>query len=216
MTNEPEKSLKSDIRIKSQKGARNRTLILDTALEIIGENGLNVLTVGGLCRAANIKRTSFYTYFQSIDQLMDVLSEREFLKFENAFQADHPNTKWGIDRFIKTTLFIFKCVIEEPDFSGRIAALLKYHSTSMVAFIGEIRSDVNSLIETDVLHIEPEDIEPYVQLISTSLVNTIYQSSSGKLEKGHARRTMILLLRAGSINPKIIEDALGSPDSFPY
>ena len=216
MTAKSEDSFKVESRIKSQKGQRNYTLILDSALKIVGESGINTLTVGNLCRVADIKRTSFYTYFQSIEHMLNELAVREFAKFEDAFQAEHPEAQWGIDRFVKTTRFVFKCVIDEPDFSPRIAGLLKYHPPSMMAFISEIRNDVNSLIETNVLHIEPEDIEPYVQLISASLVNAIYKSSSGMLAKGHARRTMILLLRAGSIDPSIIEDVLGGQDSFPY
>ena len=202
--------------MKSQKGLRNYTLILDSALEIVGEDGINAITVGALCRKADIKRTSFYTYFQSIDHMLDELAVREFEKFETAFQAEHPDAKWGIDRFVKTTRFVFKCVVDEPDFSPRIAGLLKYHPTSMAAFIETNRDDVRSLIETGVLDIDPEDFEPYAQLIAASLVNAIYKSSSGQLPEGHARRTMIFLLRAGNIDPSIIEEALGDPDSFPY
>lgn len=216
MTAKPEDSFQPESRIKSQKGLRNHTLIMDTAVEILGDDGINMLTVGHLCRRADIKRTSFYTYFQSIEHLLDELAVREFTKFENAFEENHPDTKWGIDRFVKTTRYMFKCVIDEPEFSPRFARLLKYHPPSMTAFIGEIRNDVNSLIETGVLFIEPEDIEPYVQLISSSLVNAIYQASSRTLPEGHARQTMTLLLRAGSIEPSIIEEVLGNPDSFPY
>lgn len=215
MTTEPENSLKSGTRFKSQKGLRNYTLIMDAALEVISEDGMSMLTVGHLCRTADIKRTSFYTYFKSIDNLLDELSVREFQKFEDAFQAEYPDTKWGVERFVRTTLFVFKCVVEEPAFSPRIAELLKYHPASMAAFIDANRDDVNSFIETGVLNIEQKDVEPYVQLISASLVNAIYRLSSGALPEGHGRRTIVLLLKAGGVDSDVIAEAFGS-EAPPY
>lgn len=59
------------------KGARAQEALLDAGLELLGEMSPRELTAGTICIAAQMKRPSFYTYFDSVDDLLDAMIHRE-------------------------------------------------------------------------------------------------------------------------------------------
>lgn len=54
----------------SQRQAQRRAALLAAALEIVDAQGMNALTVTGLCRAAQVKDRYFYESFASTDEVL--------------------------------------------------------------------------------------------------------------------------------------------------
>jgi len=55
---------------KTQKGYLAKTALMDAAIPLIANKGISGFSIEELCQAASMKRTSYYTYFKSIDQLV--------------------------------------------------------------------------------------------------------------------------------------------------
>ncbi len=65
---------------------------MDAALALLGANQSSELTPGLICQQAGMRRPSFYTYFNSVDELLDSLCAREVDSLEAAYLSHHADT----------------------------------------------------------------------------------------------------------------------------
>lgn len=76
------------------KRARTRQAIIDAAMHIIADKGLEATSIDELMQAAGMARATFYNYFQSRDDVLTAVVEqvRQHLheKIESAIPHDYP------------------------------------------------------------------------------------------------------------------------------
>ena len=96
-----EKALaKSSASQKPTKGEKAVTSLMNAAL-LLGANQSSELTPGLICQQAGMKRPSFYTYFNSVDELLDGLCAREVANLEAAYLSHHADTDSPLSRIVR-------------------------------------------------------------------------------------------------------------------
>ena len=70
------------------RDAERRSRLLQAALDLVGESGVAVLTVGGVCSRAALSKRYFYESFDSLDDLLSTGLQEVFDRVRNAI-AEH-------------------------------------------------------------------------------------------------------------------------------
>ena len=96
-----------------KKKARTRQLLLDTALEVLAEQGEG-FTVADLASRAGVSHGTFYNYFSDRDQLIEALVPHIVIRFAERM-ADEVTEADPAARFAHITANGFDLAIREPD-----------------------------------------------------------------------------------------------------
>mgnify|MGYP002829931347 CR=1 FL=1 len=100
MTSQASKITSIKTTLKSgSKGMRAREALMDAGLALLSEMSPRELTAGTICIAAQMKRPSFYTYFDSVDALLDAMIRREIDWLEALYDAQGPQRANGAESF---------------------------------------------------------------------------------------------------------------------
>lgn len=191
--------------VKSQKGFIAKRSLLDAGVVLITDLGMNGFSVTDLCKKAGLKRTSFYSYFDSMDQFVDELSTRENAafdtNFEHLFGEDYYEMTPGVKRLMFTLLQYFDIVESGSEWNRLVVELYLHHSpTAQIMFDG-IMDDVAQGTQDGDFLLHETELSTYVQLILASL------SISGQREKildnFNVQRLLEMLLDAGRVKDKM-------------
>lgn len=96
-----------------KKKARTRQLLLDTALEVLAEQGEG-FTMADLASRAGVSHGTFYNYFSDRDQLIEALVPHIVIRFAERM-ADEVTGADPAARFAHITANGFDLAIREPD-----------------------------------------------------------------------------------------------------
>ena len=203
---------------KSQKGYLARTALRDAAMALIAEKGVDGFSVGALCARAGLKRTSFYTYYQTMEDLLDEVSLQEDANYDAAVEAAFGDLPPGTRRFAFTILHFFRLAEAEEDAVWNRCAieLLVAHPPTWERSTGSVRENLETAINAGEMDLSLDDLDSYVDLVFAVLIGLKSRLRQGRLEKGTGPRTMSLLLRAGGVEEKTVKALLREwVDRFP-
>ncbi|MEM8936762.1 MAG: TetR/AcrR family transcriptional regulator [Pseudomonadota bacterium] len=186
--------------VKSQKGLKARRLLFGAAFSLIGEGGVKDLSVRDVCEYAGLKRTSFYNYFQSIDDLLDQLAKSEIEAFDQAFAKRNPRISRGAERLAKETLHLLKRVEQDKAWGNFIFRVLLQDRHSLDAAKRQVAIDIRAAVKEGTFVLSSDDIEPYNKLFMAGMVAPIRQLISSNDVDNLGERTVRMLLMAGGAN----------------
>lgn len=132
--------------VKSMKGYKARMALLDAALELIAMKGVSGFSIGDLCDQAGIKRTSFYTYFKTIDDLLEELSLREEAGFDERFAELYGDMKPGIRRLFISIIGFFKISLEDNTWNQAVIRLMAEHQPTIDRNTQSVVEDIDAAI----------------------------------------------------------------------
>ena len=92
---------------KPTKSEKAVTSLMDAALALLGANQSSELTPGLICQQAGMKRPSFYTYFNSVDELLDSSCAREVDNLEATYLRHHAENDSPLSRIVRIPLYIY-------------------------------------------------------------------------------------------------------------
>lgn len=98
--------------------------MIETAVRLISEKGLEALSVAAVLREMGLNRTTFYYHFENRDSLIDAVKDWSAQQLAKAFEIDRPQHE-RID-------YISRFVLENPE-------LIKLWIEDLIS-VGDIRS----------------------------------------------------------------------------
>jgi AcrR family transcriptional regulator len=89
--------------------------LIETAVRLISEKGLDALSIAELSRALGINRTTVYYHFENRDQLIDEVKAWSAMQFAKAFKKDrsHQERIDHITRFVLENPQLIKLWIDD-------------------------------------------------------------------------------------------------------
>lgn len=114
MGGEPRASGEPAVRRNKGYAATHHALI-EAAVRLISERGLDALSLSSLAREVGINRTTIYYHFASRDNLIDAVSEWSAAQLANGFQHDVPQPERiaGVARFVVANPDLIKLWIDQ-------------------------------------------------------------------------------------------------------
>lgn len=100
--------------IKLKKEQRQES-ILETALELMSENGLDGTTMRGIAKAEGISETLLYRFFKNKNELLFAIFEKKAVEIANSIQELFETTKGMIPNPVETLPLICKLVRKRID-----------------------------------------------------------------------------------------------------
>jgi AcrR family transcriptional regulator len=128
------------------KGARAQEALLDAGLELLGEMSPRELTAGTICIAAQMKRPSFYTYFDSVDDLLDAMIRREIDRLEALYDAQEAKNKTALHRLARIPLNLVDIARRDIARLTSVVTLMTYDPSFTHSRMGNLRRDVEASI----------------------------------------------------------------------
>lgn len=123
------------------KARRTRALLLEAGHKLTGRHGRAGFNVMMVCAEAGVGRTSFYTYFEDVDGLVDAVALTAAKEIKTRFDNLHSDLPRGRARLKACLKMILTLAVEDPD----TVMLL----TSLAASSGEVRDLLMSEITAE-------------------------------------------------------------------
>ena len=120
------------------KAQRTREALLNAGRNAIGVHGVSNANVMEICETAKIGRTSFYTYFDSIDKLVAEIAEAAAKSLKQQFDDMHQDHPRGLERLEACLDMILTVAIQQPETALLITAL------------ADTSGDIRQMIETEI------------------------------------------------------------------
>ena len=193
---------------KSQKGYRAREALLDAALELIAEKGVDGYSIGELCKRAGIKRTSFYTYFPTLKDLLIELARREDAAYDAAVDEAYGKYDAGIRRFAYSVVHFFRMAESDDTLGWNRTAIemLAMHEETWERSVSGLRKDIDAAIENREIRLAPEQVEGFIHMCLATMMGIKSLLDDGRLSRGTGIQFTSMLLRAAGTSEASISE----------
>jgi AcrR family transcriptional regulator len=163
------------------KGARAQEALLDAGLELLGEMSPRELTAGTICIAARMKRPSFYTYFDSVNDLLDAMIRREIDRLEALYDAQEAQNKTALHRLART-----------------------------LSRMENLRRDVEASIAEGSLALEKNQVDVFARVYIAGILSLLAQGEAKPLSRVEIKNGLKILLRGGGADAAALAHILKS------
>ena len=179
----------SDLTDLTPKARRTRVSLLVAGRRLFGLHGRAGVYVMAVCAEAGVGRTSFYKYFEDVEELHEAVMLDVARDIKAKFDHLHSERPRGRARLKACLKMILSVAVEEPE-----TALLL---TSLAQTTSEIEGLIRSEISAELSAVSDPSIEDVVDLsgfLSITILALARQFSEGKLAEdsvdGHLRRLL--------------------------
>jgi AcrR family transcriptional regulator len=124
------------------KKSRTRALILDTAIEILAEKGIERTSILELAERAGLSNASFYYHFRNKDELIDAVGGAVASTLVREVDEAITGVEQGTRRVALATMLFIERGVADPAWGGLIVHAL--------VDLGEFREQIFSGIQKDV------------------------------------------------------------------
>ncbi|MBQ4835224.1 TetR/AcrR family transcriptional regulator [Pseudoalteromonas luteoviolacea] len=189
---------------KSQKGYRAKKALLDSGIELIADHGIDGFTVGELCKKANLNRTSFYSYFESIEQYIGELATRENKAFDDDFEQQtgiaYAEMTPGLKRLVLVLTQYFKRIEKDTVWNRFVVNTFSQYAPIAEVMFNDMMIDITQCIEDGDLQLAPQQAHTYCQLIFAAFgVGHQHKTPYGEV---NSAQLVDMLLDAGQVKCK--------------
>jgi len=195
---------------KSQKGYAAREALFDAAIHLIAEKGIGGFSVSELCNLAGLKRTSFYNYFQTIESLLDELSQREDRNFDENMANAYDEMSHGIQRLSFNLLKYYEIATEDTMWNRFVMEMFANHEATADNMTEDLKCDVVAALDAGDIKIEHNAIDAFTDLVFASLMVVNLQRKAGRLQSGQGQQLVTMILQAANTNKTLIRKILAS------
>ncbi|MEG9861032.1 MAG: TetR/AcrR family transcriptional regulator [Parvularculales bacterium] len=193
------------------KGARAREALMDAGLELLGEISLRELTVGKICAAAQMKRPSFYTYFDSVDDLLDAMIRREIDRVEALYEAHETEDKSALHRLARIPLSLVKMGLRDKNRRKAIVKLMGSDPAFTHIRMQNLRRDIKAAIAEGSLTLEEKQIDIFMQIYVAGILSLVARHADDAVPSHEAVSTLQILLRGAGGDPAMLKEILSAP-----
>lgn len=125
-------SANSSIGKRDQTKILNRQQILEAASNLFAEKGFEATNVRDIIHESNLSPGTFYNYFQSKEEIFEVLTNEIISEVRSQIQSSYKNVKMDRDEIIKSLQQFFQIFLGNP-------RLMKFLSRNQ-SYLRELRS----------------------------------------------------------------------------
>lgn len=191
------------------KGARAREALLDAGLALLGALSPRDLTPGNVCTAAQMKRPSFYTYFDSVDDLLDAILRREVDRLEALYEAENDTDKSALHRLAGIPLNLVTEGTRDPDRAKAFVKLIGSDPAFAQMRLDNLRRDIEACIDEGSLTLVRGQIDIFMQIFITGLLSLASRQAETGLTKDNITDGLYFLLRGAGADSDELDRVLG-------
>lgn len=131
------------------KARRTRSEIVSAARGIVGRKSIAGVNVMEVCAAADVGRTSFYNYFDDIDDLVEAVATDAAQAIRVQFEVLHSGKPRGSDRLKKCLHMLLETAVQDPETVLLLTALAANGSPVRDVLQLEILAELRGANHTD-------------------------------------------------------------------
>ncbi|MGB1108608.1 MAG: TetR/AcrR family transcriptional regulator [Parvibaculales bacterium] len=207
-----EKALaKSSASQKPTKGEKAVTSLMNAALSLLGANQSSELTPGLICQQAGMKRPSFYTYFNSVDELLDGLCAREVANLEAAYLSHHADTDSPLSRIVRIPLYIYARAQHERGWFQAVSHSVTWNREQRERRLTHLRADVRAAMASGQLKIGDGQIDGFIFLYMAAISLLVDSRNERAGADGPSTEALKLVFKGSGADMETVERLLGAP-----
>lgn len=128
--------------LDQSKRVRTRALILDTAIELVAEKGIERASIAEITQRAGLSNGSFYYYFRDKTDLLDTVGGAMAAILVREVDDAIAHLDDGIERVAAASMLFVRRAVSAPTWGGLVVHAL--------AELGEFREQISEGIQKDV------------------------------------------------------------------
>ena len=207
-----EKTLaKSSASQKPTKGEKAVTSLMNAALSLLGANQSSELTPGLICQQAGMKRPSFYTYFNSVDELLDGLCAREVANLEAAYLSHHADTDSPLSRIVRIPLYIYARAQHERGWFQAVSHSVTWNREQRERRLTHLRADVRAAMASGQLKIGDGQIDGFIFLYMAAISLLVDSRNERAGADGPSAEALKLVFKGSGADMETVDALLAAP-----
>ncbi len=207
-----EKALaKSSASQKPSKGEKTVTSLMNAALSLLGANQSSELTPGLICQQAGMKRPSFYTYFNSVDELLDGLCAREVANLEAAYLSHHADTDSPLSRIVRIPLYIYARAQHERGWFQAVSHSVTWNKEQRERRLTHLRADVRAAMASGQLKIGDGQIDGFIFLYMAAISLLVDSRNERVGADGPSTEALKLVFKGSGADMETVDALLAAP-----
>ena len=196
---------------KPTKGEKAVTSLMDAALALLGANQSSELTPGLICQQAGMKRPSFYTYFNSVDELLDSLCAREVDNFEATYLRHHAENDSPLSRIVRIPLYIYARAQLEIGWFKVISHSVTWKREQREKRLTHLHADVRAAIASGQLKMSDGQIDGFIFLYLAAISLLVDSQNERAVADGPSTEALKLLFKGSGADMGSVERLLAAP-----
>ena len=189
-----------------RKGERARAALMDAALELLSEMSPRELTAGTICIAAQMKRPSFYTYFDSVDDLLDAMIRREIERLESLYEAQGATDKSALHRLVGIPLNLVEINRRDANLVKSVVTLMGADPGFTHLRMENLRRDVRAAIAEGSLTLDAKHVDLFSHIFIASILSLMARDAEAALTRAEIEDGLVILLRGAGAEPALLQD----------
>ena len=196
---------------KPTKGEKAVTSLMNAALSLLGANQSSELTPGLICQQAGMKRPSFYTYFNSVDELLDGLCAREVANLEAAYLSHHADTDSPLSRIVRIPLYIYARAQHERGWFQAVSHSVTWNREQRERRLTHLRADVRAAMASGQLKIGDGQIDGFIFLYMAAISLLVDSRNERTGADGPSTEALKLVFKGSGADMETVERLLAAP-----
>lgn len=172
--------------ILTPKARRTRAGLVGAARVIVGQAGVDGVTVMSVCAEAGVGRTSFYNYFKDVEALVREVAITASVEVRDRFEALHAGRPRGLARLEACFAMLLGLAVNDPD-----SALLL---TSLAARRPEVADLLRSEIAAELEGAGRNDTA-LTDFLTVAVLALVREIAAGRMSGGAASAQVGLLMK---------------------
>lgn len=166
-----------------KKKARTKQLLIDTALSIYADIGVNALTLQDLAEKANVSNGTIYNYFKTRDDVLEAVGMTLANDFSDAVTQASANIHSGIQRVaIGIRMFINKA-IQDKDWAKALINVIHLDDRMRSTVANNIVNDLELAKKEGSIHFKDRHIA--VTFIMSATIGALISITEGHVIEDH-------------------------------
>ena len=190
----------------NSKGMRAREALMEASLALLSEMSPRELTAGTICIAAQMKRPSFYTYFESVDALLDALIRREIERLEDLYSAQGATDQSALHRVAGIPLNLVEFSRRDQARVKSILALMGSDPSFTHLRMDNLRRDIEGAIAEGSLSLLPAQVDLFMRIYVAGILSLLARSTETDLSGAEVEGAIGILLRGAGADAIILEN----------
>ncbi len=198
---------------RTAKGYRARQKILRATADVLGERGLDNVTVLAICERADIGRTTLYNYFKDAEEAIDALMGEFAVEIQQQFEQIHGGRPRGVKRMAYCLRFILERAWRDPSW-GKLAVSLRAAGPHFDDYvIAQVSLEIAAGLENGEMELSAPEANALPKFIASVIADTSRKLTTKELQLGDIVAVVLLILRASGVNATVAQDAASQKSS---
>lgn len=126
---------------KAGKRARTRAALLDSALDLVAQQGMETVKISEITKHAGLANGTFYNYFTDRDEIIWEVSFGIAKEIGRKIDEEMSGIEEAVERVLRATTTFIDIAVEQPEWGAVVISSSQYTS--------EMRSDVTKFLRAD-------------------------------------------------------------------